>query len=228
MTVATPIASDPEGPRPSFEVLGAAVPLDAAAPTIGVRLRIDVDPAVTVRSILLRTQVRIAAPRRSYDRRDRERLRDVFGTEEQWSRSLGSLFWTNVVAVVPAFAERTSIELALPVTYDLEVSSARYFHALDEGDVPLDFLFSGSVFWEGADGAVRASLIPWNREASLAMPIAVWKEALERHYPQSAWLRVHRDVFDRIQDFRTRHTLPTTEAAIEALIESALDRETGH
>ena len=34
-------------------------------------------------------------------------------------------------------------------TYDFEVVSVKYFSALGDGDIPLTFLFSGTIFYEG-------------------------------------------------------------------------------
>ena len=40
----------------------------------------------------------------------------------------------------------------LPCTYDFDVSGATYLHALRDGEVPLLFLFSGTVFCRGRTG----------------------------------------------------------------------------
>jgi hypothetical protein len=51
------------------------------------------------------------------------------------------------------------------------------------------------------------------------MPVSVWQEAVERAFPGSAWLRVRRDVFDRLVAYRTRRTLPTWEDVVDELLE---------
>ena len=53
-------------------------------------------------------------------------------------------------ANVPAFTGSTTATLTIPCTLDLDVAATKYFHGLDDGDIPLLFLFSGSVFYEAA------------------------------------------------------------------------------
>lgn len=111
--------------------------------------------------------------------------------------------------------------VALPVTctYDLEVTAGRYFAALADGEVPLDFLFSGSVFFSGAEGMLQTSRIALDHDVGYRLPVAVWREAIDRHFPQSAWLRLGREQFERLRAFRGSRALPTWDAAIDALLE---------
>ncbi len=65
---------------------------------------------------------------------------------------------------VQGFTGSTEVDLALPCTYDFEVTGSSYLHALGDGDVPLDFLFSGTVFTRGGTG-FGVEQVPWDREA---------------------------------------------------------------
>jgi len=47
----------------------------------------------------------------------------------------------------------------------------------------------------------------------------VWREAIDRHFPQSAWLRLGRERFDRLCTFRARRGLLSWDAAVDALLE---------
>jgi Family of unknown function (DUF6084) len=120
---------------------------------------------------------------------------------------------------VPPFSGATTVELPVPCTYDFEVASAKYLHAVADGEVPLEFLFSGTLFYAGAGGALQTARISWESEAAFRMPVEVWKEAVERAFPGTAWLRVHRDVFDRLAAYRARRTLPTWDGVLEELLE---------
>lgn len=201
----------------AFAVESAEAVRYAAAPSVAFRLRIESD--ADVRSTMLAAQIRIAAPARAYDDETKARLLDLFGEPGEWGRTLRSLLWTHATVLVPAFSGTTGVELTVPCTYDFEVAAAKYFHAIEDGEVPLEFLFSGSVFYVGEGGALRTARISWESETVFPMPIAVWKEAIDRHFPGSAWLRVRRDVFDRLAAYRTSRSLPTWEAAIEELLE---------
>jgi hypothetical protein len=214
VNVDTP-ASAPPGL--AFAVEGAEAVRYAATPTIAFALRIESDG--DVRSLMLQTQIRIAAPDRAYDDATQGRLRDLFGPPEVWGRTLRSLLWAHATLLVAPFSGTTTVELPVACTYDFEVASAKYLQALRDGDVPLEFLFSGTLFYGGAGGALRTARLSWESEAQFRLPVAVWSQAVERAFPGTAWLRVHRDVFDRLTAYRTRRTLPTWEGVLEELLE---------
>jgi hypothetical protein len=204
-------------PSLAFAVESAEAVRFAAAPTVAFAVRITSD--MPVRSLALNTQIRIAPARRRYSDRDRQRLVELFGAPERWGETLRTFRWAQISAHVPPFADTTSVELAVPCTYDLEIATAKYFYALDDGDVPLEFLFSGTIFFITDGGALQTVQIPWECEAAYAMPVRAWKDAMEQHFPGSAWLRVRDDVFDRLVAYKARHALPTWEATLDELLE---------
>ncbi|MBX6365817.1 MAG: hypothetical protein IRZ00_18365 [Gemmatimonadetes bacterium] len=205
-----------------FAVEGAGVVEYAAVPTLRFALRIGAPAGQSVRALSLAVQVRIAAERRTYDAQEKIRLHDLFGAPERWGTTLRSLLWTHAAAQVPGFTGTARIDLPVPCTYDFEVTAAKYLHALgDDGVVPLEFLFSGSVFYAGAGGLLQVGRLGWDREARFAMPVAVWRRAMDHYFPSAAWLRLHRDTFDRLAAFRARRALPTWEAALDALLDAA-------
>ena len=104
-------------------------------------------------------------------------------------------------AMVQGFRGQTELDLALPCTYDFEVTGSKYLHALREGTVPLALLFSGTIFTRGATG-FGVEQVPWDCEASYALPVAVWQEMIELNYPHTGWLRLDRDVIDAVARYR--------------------------
>jgi Family of unknown function (DUF6084) len=205
-------------PRIGFAVIGAAGLDPAAVPTLRVQLSIEADADLDVRSIVLDVQVQIAARRRGYAPQEQPRLLELFGTPERWGTTLRTLPWLRTTVVVPAFTSSTSVAVDLPCTYDLEVTAARYFAALEHGDVPLEFLFSGSVFFTDARGALQTSRIGWDQEAAYRMPVAVWREMMDRHFPGGAWLRLGRGAFDRLAAFKAQGMYVSWDDALEALL----------
>jgi hypothetical protein len=194
-------------------------PLDpAAVPALRFAIRIDSGGA-DVRSLALNVQLRIAATRRSYDEHDEARLSELFGRPEQWAKTLRSLHWTNVPLQVGPFSGTTLVELEVPCTYDLEVTATRYFHALGDGEVPLEFLFSGAVFYTGPHGGLQVQPISWSAEADYRLPVAAWREMMDLHFPNAAWLRLRRDSLERLHAYRGRHALLTWEATLDHLLE---------
>jgi hypothetical protein len=205
-------------PELNFAIEGAEALEYAAVPTLRFHLRLESAGGAEVASVALNAQVRIAVRRRSYDPATRERLAELLGTPGPDGGAIRSLFWTHATTIVPSFTGGATVALDVACTYDFEVAVAKYFHALEEGEVPLEFLFSGSIFHPGPGGALRVARIPWDREAHYRFPIAVWHALMERHFPQSAWLRLRRDTFDRLHTFRARRVLPGWEEAIDELL----------
>lgn len=226
MTTPSTVAGTPAAVPVLSIAIDSAEPVDlAAVPTLGFRARIHAAGYPAVRSLALHTQIRIAATTRHYDAPSQARLVELFGAPDQWSRSLRSLLWTQVTSQVTEFDGDTVADIHVPCTYDFDVVATKYLYALDDGDIPLEFLFSGTVFYS-AEGALRAARIPWSTEAAYRMPVRVWKDLMARYFPGTAWLRLDHSVFDRLYGYRAGRALPSWESAIEALLEAA-DRPAG-
>jgi Family of unknown function (DUF6084) len=206
-------------PDLAFSVEEAGALEHAAAPTLRFALRIE-SPR-DIRSVALSVEIRIAATRRAYDEAAQERLVELFGRPEEWGRNLHALHWTTLNVTVPAFSGQTLVELKVPCTYDLEVTGARYLNALRDGEVPLEFLFSGAVFYAGEDGRLQVGRIGWDKEAEFRLPVAAWRGALDRYFPGAAWLRLERDSFDRLSAYKARHSHLTWEQTLDALLSEA-------
>lgn len=205
-------------PALEFDVAGAVAQQYAAVPTLCFALAISAPGGQAIRSVLLDVQLQIAARRRGYDADAQERLAELFGTPERWSTTLRTLPWTRTTLVVPPFTGATMIDLPVTCTYDLEVTAARYLAALSEGEVPLEFLFSGTLFYAAETGGLQAARIAWDREADYRLPVAVWREAIDRHFPDAAWLRLGRASFDRLCAYKARHACTSFDAALDRLL----------
>jgi hypothetical protein len=207
-------------PDLSFQVESVAPERDAGAPLLLFRVRITEKSGEPVQSALLRCQIRIEPARRSYTPAEKERLRDLFGTPEHWGQTLRPWLWTHTVVVAPAFAGAAVVDLPVPCSSDFSRAATKYFDAL-AGDIPLCFLFSGTVFYEAADGGLQVAQIPWDREANFRLSAAAWQELMERYYANSAWLCLRKDVLDRLSRYKSRRGLATWEQALEALLAAA-------
>src|SRR3954447_4153687 len=218
MATALPFASS-QAPELSFAIEDAGPLEHAAGPTLRFALRID-SPAA-IRSVALNVEVRIAVTRRAYDEAAQRRLVELFGPPEDWGRSLHALHWTSLNANVPAFSRSATVELLVPCSYDLEVTGAKYLNALQDGEVPLEFLFSGTVFYSGADGRLQVDRIAWDKEALFRLPVAVWRQTMDRYFPGAGWLRLRRDTFDRLSAYKASRALLTWEDTVDALLREA-------
>jgi hypothetical protein len=208
-------------PDLDFRVEGAEVLEYAAVPSLLFKLRVQNLQEESIRSVSLNTQVRIAATQRHYDTAEQERLLELFGEPHRWGHTLRSLLWTHTTLQVSPFSGSTVVDMPVPCTYDLEVVATKYFNALEDGEVPLEFLFSGMVFYAEEDGRLQISRISWEKEAEYRMPVRLWTEMMEQYFPNSAWIRLHKDVFDQLYDYKVRMGLPNWEAAVEALLRTS-------
>jgi Family of unknown function (DUF6084) len=209
-------------PELHFLIEGAEAVPNAATPMIALKLRIANLPAAeSIQSLALRCQVQIEPARRSYLPREREQLLDLFGEPERWGRTVRPLLWMNTSVAVPAFTGSILVDLELPCTFDFNVATTKYFHALAGGEIPLCVMFSGTVFYQGADNALQIAQIPWDREASFRLPVSVWKEMMDMHFPNTAWLCLERDAFAQLYEYKMRHGLPTMEQAIARALAAA-------
>jgi len=205
-------------PDLDFSVEGAQPLTHAAVPTMLFKLQItSKDKDVLIQSISLRTQIMLEAPRRQYNRKEQERLLEIFGEPERWAQTLKSMLWTHVGIVVPSFQISTKADLPVPCTFDFNVASTKYFYGLEDGEIPLAMLFSGTIFYEGEDSAMQVSQISWDKEARFRLPVQTWKKMIETYYPNMAWLCLGRDAFDRLYAYKMKHGIATWEQAIEKL-----------
>jgi Family of unknown function (DUF6084) len=111
----------------------------------------------------------------------------------------------------------------VPCTYDLTLAATKYFYGLEGGEIPLLFLFSGTIFYSSKDGSVQTQPISWNKEAMFRMPVSAWKDLMEEHFPNSAWICIRRDVFDQLYAFKRANGDATWENTIERLLSRTIE-----
>jgi len=200
-----------------FGCTGVTADKYAATPSLTFQLAITERSGVKVHAIALRCQIRIEPHRRRYSASEAERLHDLFGDPSRWAETVKPIQLATVSVMVPGFTAVTEVDLPVPCTYDLEVSSARYLHGLDDGTIPLILLFSGTVF-VATEAGFSVELVPWSAEATYRMPVATWRELVDAHFPGRAWLPCGRDTLDALSAFKARHALPTWDATLNALL----------
>jgi hypothetical protein len=203
-----------------FSVEGAQALRGAVQPTLALKLRIATQPEQTIRSLSLAVQVRIAAPQRAYSPGERDHLLDLFGDPSRWGQTLKSLLWTITPVQIPSFRHQVVVDVPIVCTYDFEVATAKYLYALEDGEIPLELLFSGTVFYAG-ESSIQAQQVSWDKEARFRLPVQVWKDVMHAYFPNAAWLRIHKDTFDRLHLYRMRRAHPTWEAALDELLAGA-------
>ena len=200
-----------------FSVVDVFAEPYAAAPQLTARLRIHETSGQTIHAIALRCQVRIEPQRRRYEEDDESGLRALFGDRDRWADTLKPFLWMQCSAMVQGFTGVTEVELALPCTYDFEVTGSRYLHAVNQGTIPLALLFSGTVFTKGVNG-FGVEQVPWDCEAAYALPVTVWQQMIASYYPNAGWIRLDHEVLGALADFRSVHGLTTWEETVQTLL----------
>lgn len=209
-------------PDLSFRIGEVGVMSYAAVPTLLARLHIaNAVDAEEIQSISLNVQLQLLPLGRTYSSIEESRLLDLFGEREQWGRTMRPLHWMNLLVKVAPFSAETTLELALPCSVDFDVAANKYFYGLEQGSITVAAYFSGTVFYVGDTGAMQIAQIPWDREARFQIPAEAWKAAIHAHYPDSAWLRLPQETFDRLYRFKVARGIPMWNAVIEQLLNQA-------
>ena len=205
-------------PNLDFSIDGAEAVSFAASPMLSFKLNVrNANREERIQSIALRCQIQIETTKRKYSETEQAQLFELFGEPERWGRTLRSMLWTHTSAMVPPFQGETTVGLTVPCTFDFNIAATKYFAGLEDGVVPLNLMFSGTVFFE-SDAGLQIEQISWNKEAHFKLPIHVWSEMMDHYYPNTAWLCLRRDVFEKLARYKMEHAIPTWEQAIESLI----------
>jgi hypothetical protein len=219
-------SEDKTMPELAFQITGVDAAARGLTPLLHFKLEVTNSPASeSIHTIMLQAQIQIQAPQRTYLAAEKEKLADLFGTPDRWGQTLRNKLWTHANTCVRTFSGKTEALLPVPCTYDLNVSATKYFYALEDGEVPLLFLFSGTIFYPGAEGQLQVQQIPWDRESTYRMSVHVWQALMDQHYPGTAWLSLNRDIFDRLYAYKRQRGLSTWEQAIEQLLPAAENAE---
>jgi hypothetical protein len=207
-----------------FECVGATADRYSAVPGMTLRLRIAETTGAQVAAVALRCQIRIEPQRRRYSAEEASHLHDLFGDPDRWADTVKPIQLATLSTMVPGFTGKTTHDLPLPCTYDLEIASTKYFSGLDDGVIPLLLLFSGTIFGV-EDGRLAVRQVPWSKESAYPLPVSVWRETVGLHFPDSAWFRVSLDTMDALRRFKSRNALPTWDRTLAALLAEAEERK---
>lgn len=211
----------PADAEPEFEIVGVEPVPRSVEPTLGFRGRITDASERPVYTIALTATVMIEPGKRSYEEGEREKLLELFGTPERWAATTGGFRWAHTQTMVHGFTGEGEFGLQVPVSYDLEVASAKYFGAIEDGDVPLRFHFNGSIFYERADGKVQIVPVPWDRSERFQMPIAAWQRLSSEHHPYRGWVPLHTETVARLEQLKARMGAPTFDDCVARILEAA-------
>lgn len=213
-------------PDLKFEIIASRVKQYAAVPTLVFDLQITNETEnEEVYAAALKCQVIIEAVKRRYDEEAKDRLYELFGGAERWHETLRTTFWQIVTVPLPRFTNKTVVEINVPCSEDQGMAAGKYFYAVRDGLIPLAFLFSGTLFYKNPDGELQITLIPWEKEAFCKMPAALWQEMMDLHFPNTRWLTIRKDLYEKLVEYKSFHNYPSLENCVESLLERSLEQK---
>ena len=202
-----------------FQVEKAEAQRFTVAPTLMFKLRItNGAPGEVIHSVALRCQIQLEVDPPQYDGGGDKQNRAIYSASANAGPDASQPAMDPCQRGRSAFQDTIVVDLPVPCTFDFNVAATKYFHGLGDGDVPLSFLFSGTVFYADSTGALQVAPIPWDREARFRLPIRSWHDMMDIYYPNSAWLCLRRDVFERLYQYKVQNGIPTWEQALEKIL----------
>jgi len=202
-----------------FAVVGVDVDRFAVNPQLLFRIHVDEATGMTVHAMVLRVQLMIEPQRRTYTDSQSATLGELFGTRDRWKDTLRPFLWTVESIVVPGFTGGVEFDLPVRCSYDVEVISGKYLHALCDGDIPVRLLFSGTVFTRSESG-FGVELVDWNLEAEHRLSARLWHDLMDQFYPGQGWIRLSRDSIDTLLRVRAERGITSWDSLVEQLAES--------
>jgi len=208
-----------------FGVLDVTPEPYAVTPVLTARIEVITGGEDPVHAIALRSQVRIEPLRRSYSDDEAAGMIDLFGPRVRWATTQRTFLWQHCTAMVPGFAGATTVALPLDCTYDFEVAAAKYLHALRDGAIPLQFLFSGTIFVK-SDRGFSVQQVSWDCEYRWDMPVTVWRDLIAQHYPNAGWVRLSHETVAALAAYKSSRGLLDLDNAVTSLLAVASEWET--
>ena len=101
-----------------------------------------------------RSSARFASIRPSarYAAAEQEKLLDLFDKPSRWGQTLRPMLWTHASVGIGPFTDAVLVDLPVPCTYDFNLAVTKYFYSLEDGEITVRRLYSGTIFHEGEGG----------------------------------------------------------------------------
>jgi hypothetical protein len=211
-------------PDLKFEIISSSVKEYAAVPMLVFGLRItNPNEREEIYAVSLKCQLMIEAVKRRYDEESKDRLFELFGPHTRWDETLRTFFWQIINIPVPAFKKETIIDINVTCSEDFGSAAGKYFYAVREGNVPLDFLFSGTLFYRSESGDLQMTMIPWEKQALYNMQASLWHQMMDAYFPNCRWLQIRKDLYERLVAYKAANKFPTLQNCLEYIVEQAAE-----
>ena len=200
-------------PDLSFAVERVSPVAHAANPLFTFQIRIVNAGIERINAIALESKIYVEPQPSRPTQPVTDRLEELFGEPSHWADSPKPLLWSRASTIVPVFAGSTRCELDVPCNFDFTVAATKFFYGLEAPGAPLRFDFAGTIL---CDRQMLA--IPEGKRARFMLPVAAWSDLMDSYYPHSMWLRLPRNVFQRMNQYKIENRIPTWEDVLERLL----------
>lgn len=211
----------PDRPDPAFEIISTEAVPRSSIPTLRFHAEVSDLSGIRIQFIALSVLITIEPGLRTYDPATRERLVELFGEPERWGSTTGAFRWTQVETVVPAFTGQGSFRFAVECSYDHEIAATKYFAGISEGVYPLQMHFNGTTYYEDEGGRLQILPLAWDRSTRFELPVPVWREMIDSHYPLGGWLRLSEQTLLDLGRHKAASGAPTIDDCVRGLLEQA-------
>jgi hypothetical protein len=205
-------------PAPSFTVLGVDVQKVASAPTLKFTMGVNEPTGKEVFTIALMVQIHIDPAQRKFDPETKKKLFELFGDPSRWGSTTQSFLWNQVFVLVPSFIGATTFDVPVLSNFDLELAATKFFYSLPEGEIPMTFHFSGSIYYKEDDGRIQIVQVPWSCSAQFRLPVNRWRAMVDFYYPNTAWITLKRQTLDLLLEYKLKEGLATFDACVTKLL----------
>jgi hypothetical protein len=65
--------------------------------------------------------------------------------------------------------------------------------------------------------------VSWESEARHDLPVSVWQDLMQRHYPGAGWVRLDHDTVAALAAYRSAHGMLGFDEAVTALLTGATE-----
>jgi hypothetical protein len=186
-------------------------------PTLAFTIRIAELTGANVHAIALRCQIRIEPRRRRYTDTETDRLVDLFGEASRWTETLQPMQLATVSAWCPGSPARPArsfgaVQLRPGDRVDAVLPRARGRN----GGAAVAGSAAQCSSRTAAD--TRSSSCRGRRSRGTACRWLLWRDMVERDFPNSGWLRCSRETLEALAATAPGTRCPTWEHTIRSLL----------
>lgn len=205
-------------PAPSFTVLGVDVQKVASGPSLKFTMGVNETTGKEIFTIALMVQIHIDPAQRKFDAETKQKLFELFGEPSRWATTTRSFLWSQIFVLVPSFIGATTFDVPVLSNFDLELAATKFFYSLPDGEIPMTFHFSGSIYYKEDDGRIQIVQVPWSCSAQFRLPVERWRAMVDFYYPNTGWIAMQRQTLDKLLEYKAKEGLSTFDACISKLL----------